>query len=117
MVYSGRLIIRMTRKKTPHLYQKYFTSAEDLRLKAIPENDVSSEINLLRICLAHYIECYGNSLPADLKSQVSALHVTGEAASMIGSLVRTQIKAHNPQTILERAIKEALLSLDPYTDL
>lgn len=101
----------------PHLYRKYYTSAEDIRLKAIRENDVSSEINLVRIYLARYFESYGNSLPADLKSQVSALHVTGAATSMIAGLVRTQIKAHNPQTELERTIMEAILSLDPYTEL
>jgi len=92
----------------PHLYRKYFTSAEELRLAPIPENDVSSEINLVRICLARYLESQGNSLPADLKSQVTALHVKGAAASTIVGLIRTQIKAHNPGTELTRVIEEAL---------
>jgi len=95
----------------PRLYRKHFTSAEELRLAAIPENDVSSEINLLRIWLARYIESHGNSLPADLKTRISALHVTGEAASMIATLIRTQIKAHNPDTELRRAIEEAMHEL------
>jgi hypothetical protein len=32
-----------------HIYQQYFTPAERLRLEAIPENDVTSEIRLLRV--------------------------------------------------------------------
>lgn len=92
----------------PHLYRKHFTSAEELHLAAIPESDVSSEINLVRICIARYLETHGNSLPADLKSRVCVLHLTGEAASTIGSLVRTQIIVHNPGTELSRAIEEAL---------
>jgi len=88
----------MTNK--PHLYRKYFTSAEDILLRTIPENDVSSEINLVRICLARYFEFCGNSLPSDLKLQVSALRVISAAASMIASLVHTQIKYHSPNTEL-----------------
>ncbi len=96
----------MTNK--PHLYRKHFTSAEDLLLRTIPENDVSSEINLVRICLARYFEFYANSLPSDLELQVSALQVTSDAASMIASLVRTQIKFHSPDTELMRELDEAL---------
>lgn len=111
----------MSTRKPSHpispLYARYLTSAEKKSLRAIPANDVSSEINLVRICLARYFESYGNSLPADLKSQVSALHVTGAAASMIAGLVRTQNKAHNPGTELSRAIEEAIRDLDPYTEL
>jgi hypothetical protein len=102
-------------RKTPfHLYRKHFTRAERRLLKAIPENDVTSEVNVLRVQLGRLINSHGISSPADLKLQLDALRTAGEAASMIAGLVRTQIEAHNPDTELKRIIEEALLSLDPY---
>ena len=89
----------------PHLYRKHFTPAECCALKAIPENDVASEVNFLRIMLVRFLGSHGKS---DLKSQLDALRAAGDSASMIASLVRTQIKAHNPGTELSRAMEEAL---------
>lgn len=95
----------------PHLYRKHFTRAEQRALKTMPEKDVTSEVNLLRVMLARFFGLHGNVPTADLKLRLDALRAASFAASMIASLMRTQTRAHNPDLELEREIEEALNSL------
>jgi hypothetical protein len=74
----------------------------------IPEHDLISEINLLRVFIARHISASGYSQHLDLKSQISVLIAINSTASMIACLARTQNKAHNPGTELSRAMEEAL---------
>jgi hypothetical protein len=101
----------------PNLYRKYFTPAERRALAATPENDVTGEVNLLRIMLLRFLAAgAGAPPPADLKSHLESLRVTSVGAAMIACLIRTQARAGGLLTDLDRALDEALAGVNPYLD-
>ena len=98
-----------------NLYHRHFTPAERRALAATPENDVTGEVNLLRIMLLRFLaEGAGAHPPADIKSQLESLRVTSGSAAMIASLLRTQARALGPGAELDRAIDEVLATFNFY---
>ncbi len=103
-----------------HIYQQYFTSAERRRLKSISENDVSSEIQLLRILLAR---CFAQvpRFPHDskkpalpMKLHIDLVTVFSRVAIVIGEMVGLQNKMHKNE--IGDIILQALRELDPHKD-
>ena len=103
--------VRMTEKKPPHLYCKHFTCAERRLLKAIKENDLAGEINLLRVHNGRFFGLYVNSSAIDIKLQITTLQAMSNTANTIAKLVRTQSRVQSPGSLLEVAIEETLNSL------
>jgi hypothetical protein len=106
-----------------HIYQQYFTPAERRRLKAIPENDVTSEIQLLRVLL---VRCFAmvprfphdsKIAPLSLKLHIEMVTVFAHVATVIGSLAGLQWKMHKPVDELGKDILQALREMNPYEDL
>ncbi len=98
----------MPKKSPPHLYRRHFTRKERILLSAIPENDVSSEITLLRVILDRSFELYGALSSVEYKLHLSFLLSTGDGVGMIAILLRTQNKTNNPMIGLQREIMAAL---------
>ena len=106
-----------------HLHQKYFTPAEKQALEAIPADDLTSEIKLLRVllarCLAIVPRYTGDRKipPLPLKLFTSLMLVFSRTANVIGSLVSLQWRMHNPTDEWGRLVLEALRELDPDKEL
>ena len=106
-----------------HIYRQYFTSKECEMLKAIPENDVTSEIYLIRVLLArafaqlprnnsnHKKAAPGLELNFEFYSTISAATVS------VAGLVALHNKFHDPSNELHDTILEALRELNPDEDL
>jgi hypothetical protein len=106
-----------------HIYQGYFTPGERRRLKAIPEKDLTSEIQLLRVLLAR---CFAQvpRFPHDskraalpIKFQIQLVTVFSRAAIVIGSMISLHKKMHNPADEWGRDVLQALREMNPYEDL
>ena len=106
-----------------HIYWHYFTPEERRKLKAIPEDDVTSEIQLLRVLLAR---CFAQvpRFPHDnkksalpIKLQINFVRTFSRVAIVIGAMVGLQKKIHNPVDELGRDILQALREMNPYEDL
>ncbi len=104
-----------------HIYQQYFTPNERRRLKAIPENDLSSEIQLLRVLLAR---CFAQvpRFPHDskkpalpMKLHIDLVMVFSRVAIVIGEMVGLQKKMHKND--IGDIILQALRELDPHKEL
>ena len=104
-----------------HIYQQYFTPSERRRLKAIPENDVTSEIQLLRVLLARSFAQVPHSptdkkrAPLPLKLNIDLLSTFSRVAIVIGGLVGLHTKMHKSD--LGDIILQALRELNPDEDL
>lgn len=53
------------------LYARYYTSAEKKSLRAVPANDLSSEINLMRVLFSHSLKLQ-QSAPKDMTSHMQS---------------------------------------------
>ena len=100
--------IKIPKKSHPHLYRRHFTRKERILLSAIPENDVSSEVTLLRVTLDRSFELYAALSSTEYKLHLSYLRSTGNGVGMIAILLRTQNKINNPLTDLQDEIMGAL---------
>lgn len=110
----------MSTRKPSHpispLYARYLTSAEKKSLRAIPANDVSSEINLLRVISAHFMK-FQQSAPKDMGSLLQNLRTSTILGEQIAKLVRAQNTEYDPLAELQAEIRQAIAELDPYKDL
>jgi hypothetical protein len=110
-------------KGTPshHMYQQYFTPTERRRLKALPENDVTSELQLLRVLLARTFSMVPrfphdskiSSLP--IKFHIKLLNTFSRVALTIGGIVGLHQKLYKSD--LGDLILEAIRELNPYEEL
>jgi hypothetical protein len=106
-----------------HIYQQHFTPAERRNLKAVPENDISSEIFLLRHTLAGvFSQLVGNNTknkksPGTLKIDLEVCSTFSRAAIVLSSLVAFHNKTHNSKSDLGDTILQALSELNPDEDL
>jgi len=84
-------------------------------LHALPKNDVSSEINLLRVLLARTFAGSAQAAAspdppvrtrAALKAQVSSLTAFSSTAIVLAGLVRLQKRTHSPVDEIRRQIEE-----------
>jgi hypothetical protein len=104
-----------------HIYQQYFTSAERRRLKALPENDVVSELQLLRVLLARSFSMVprfphdSKIAPLPIKLHIKLVKTFSRVALTIGSMVGLHQKMHKND--LGDLILESLRELDPYKEL
>ena len=110
-------------KGTPrhNMYQKYFTPAERRRLKALPENDVVSELQLLRVLLARSFSMVprfphdSKIAPLPIKFHIKLLNTFSRVALTIGGMVGLHQKMHKDD--LGDLIMQALRELNPDEDL
>ena len=106
-----------------HIYRQYFTSKECEMLKAVPENDVTSEIYLIRALLArafaqlprnnsnHKVAAPALELDFEFYSTLSCATVS------LAGLVALHNKFHDPANEVGDIIWEALMELDPHKEL
>ncbi len=87
------------------LYRQYFTPEEIAMLDATPLDDLTSEINLLRVLLARLFEASQRIRALALKQQAAALAAYSATGSVIASLTRLQFRLHNPLDALWQAIE------------
>lgn len=104
-----------------HIYQQYFTEDERIKLKAIPEYDVTSELQLLRLLLARSFARVPQSThdkkraALSLKLHMDLLSTFSRVAIVIGSLVGLQTRMHKNDA--GDLILQALREMNPYEDL
>jgi hypothetical protein len=111
------------RKPKHHIYTQYFTDKESEMLTAVPENDVISEIYLIRILLARAFAQLPGSKP-DGKRTAPALKIDMELFSIfshsvivLAGLVALHNKSHDPGSELGDIILESIRELNPWEDL
>ena len=103
-----------------HIYEQYFTPAERDMLAAIPENDLSDEIDLLRLLLARSFAQVPSGPddkkhpPLPLKLMIDFFTTFSSVAIIIARLVSLHRKLHSSYDALSEAIFEALGEMDPY---
>ncbi len=81
---------------SPSLYRQYFTPAEIAMLDATPIDDLTSEINLLRVLLARLLETSQRLHDLALETHAKVLAAFSHAAIVLASLVRLQLALHQP---------------------
>jgi hypothetical protein len=103
-----------------HIYRQYFTSKECEMLKAVPENDVKSEIYLIRVLLARAFAQIPRS-NSNHKASAPSLELNFELFSIfsratvaLAGLVTLHNKFHDPGNELGDTILEALSELNPW---
>jgi uncharacterized protein with PhoU and TrkA domain len=90
----------------PSLYRQYFTPDEIALLDNTPRDDLTSEINLLRVLLARVLEASQKAKELTLKQHAAILAAFSKAGTAIARLVRVQAELHNPLDDLMKAIEE-----------
>ena len=89
----------------PSLYRRYFTRDECAMLDATPLDDVSSEIDLLRLLLARVLAAAKRKRSLSLELHASMVSAFSAAGIVIAALVRLQLKLHLPTDELKRQIE------------
>ncbi len=78
-----------------NLYRQYFTAEEIAMLDATPHDDLTSEINLLRVLLSRALAAATKHVrDLTLKQHAAILSTFSAAGIVIASLVRLQDKLH-----------------------
>jgi hypothetical protein len=95
------------------LYARYLTSEEKRALRLVPVEGVSSEINLLRLLMAHFMK-FQQSAPPDLASHMQALRTCTLLCEQLAILVRSHDREHGPQSEIQDALLEALSEMSPF---
>jgi hypothetical protein len=90
------------------LYRRYFTPAECARLDATPLDDLSSEINLLRVLLARVLAASQRARDLALETQARILAAFSHAGIVMASLARLQHRLHAPLDATEQLFEEAM---------
>ncbi len=80
----------------PSLYRQYFTPAECAMLDATPPDDLTSEINLLRVLLARLLAAAQRTRQLSLDLHAKMLSAFSAAGIVIAALVRLQCLLHDP---------------------
>lgn len=94
----------------PHLFHKYFTSEEVLLLQANPQNDLSSEINLIYILFLHLMEIQ-QSAPLDLETRIHVLRTYQILADQLVKLMRINNFQNDQLAKLNAEMEEALIEV------
>ena len=85
------------------LYSPYLTPAETRALRSVPWNDLTGEINLIRLYAARYI-----AASSSLETDTLQLATLGLAFGQLAALVNTQMRQHLPLASLESEREEGL---------
>jgi hypothetical protein len=78
------------------LYRRYFTAAECELLDATPPDDLTSEINLLRILLARVLAATKRARKLALETHARVLSAFSAAGIVMAGLVHLQVMLHDP---------------------
>ena len=116
----------------PSLYRQYFTPAERKLLLALPADDVSSEIHLLRVLIARTLglrarqpsrkatssrhcalHSHEGAEPLSIPQHAALLRAVGGAAIIMASLVGFMAKYHGRTDELSAILLEELSAMDP----
>ena len=89
------------------LYSRYLTTQEKQALRAVPVDNVSSEINLLRVLTALFLKIQ-QSAPPDLAAHMQALRTYSMLVEQLALLVRSHGELHSPWAELDDAIERAI---------
>ncbi len=81
---------------TPSLYREYFTPEERRMLDATPRDDLTSEINLLRVLTARLLAASQQAHEITLQTHARMLAAFSAAAKTIARLVLLQLDLHDP---------------------
>ncbi len=81
---------------TPSLYREYFTPEERKMLDATPRDDLTSEINLLRVMVARVLAASKQARDLALKQHAKMLAAFSAAGKTIARLVLLQLELHDP---------------------
>ena len=90
---------------TTSIYRQYFTPTECEMLDATPVDDLSSEINLLRILITRVLAAWQRTRQIGLEMHARILSTFSAAGLVLAGLVRLQIKLHNPLDELQAQIE------------
>jgi hypothetical protein len=90
------------------LYRRYFTPLECAMLDATPPDDLTSEINLLRILLARVLAATQQARQRTLELQANILSAFSHAGIVIASLARLQHRLHEPMSGLWQDIADGI---------
>jgi hypothetical protein len=88
------------------LYRQYFTPEEIYLLDHTDRNDLTSEINLLRILLARLLEAWQKARDLALKQQAAIVTTIARTGQTIARLAKLQAHLHHPLEDLWRAIEQ-----------
>ena len=102
-----------SQKQMRHIYEQYFTSDEIRMLQAIPENDVTSEIELLRVLLARsFAQIPSGPVdtkhPPALKFQFNLCTVFSRVAIVMAGLVALHLKQHPQGNVMFETVMEMI---------
>jgi len=106
-----------------HIYEQYFTPAERRMLQAIPENDLTNEIRLLRVLLSRSFAqllrspADKNYLPQPFDFMVEVCATFNRVVLVIADLVSLHRKLYNSAGAVGDLILEAIRELNPDEDL
>ncbi len=89
------------------LYARYFTSEEKKSLRAVPVDDLASEINLVRVVFAHFMKSL-QSAPKDIECLTLVLRTSLVLGEQFARLVRAQNARQDPLAELQGDIEQAL---------
>jgi hypothetical protein len=87
------------------IYRRYYSATERLLLDATPTDDLTSEINLLRLLLTRVMEASRHRRDRTLESQAAILSAFSASGVVIASLVRLQVQLHKPVDEIKRQIE------------
>jgi hypothetical protein len=99
-----------TKSSISPLYSRYLTAEEKRALQLVPVDDVSSEINLLRILTAIYLKVQ-QTAPSDLASRIQALRTFTLMCHQLAILISSVDRAHSPLGEVDDALSEALKNI------
>ncbi len=88
------------------LYRQYFTPQEIALLDHTQRNDLTSEINLLRVLMARVLEACQHAKELTLKQHAAIVAAFSHAGLSLARLVRVQAELHNPLDALWKAIEQ-----------
>ena len=106
-----------------HIYEQYFTPAECEMLAAIPENDLTGEIDLLRVMLARSFAQVPSGPddkkhpPLPLKLMIDYFTTFCRVAIILARLVALHHKLNNSRDAVADVMWNAIMELNPYEEL
>lgn len=103
----------MSSHRISPLYASYLSPDEKKALRRFPVDDLSSEINLLRV-LNSLLMKFQASAPPDLYSRMQILRTCVILNETLAILGRCHNREHGPQSVLDDLLNEALRGLPPF---
>jgi hypothetical protein len=93
------------------LYSPHLSRSEKRFLRRIPIDDLSSEINLLRVLAARFMK-FQSAAPPDLYSRILTLRTCSLLNEQLALLVFRHFRIHGSVSELDQAIEAAIDALE-----